>query len=378
MIYTIPDYYHEFTCTADQCEDTCCAGWEIVVDHKSLRRYHKEQGPYRKKLRKAVNWKRETFRQDAEKRCAFLKSDNLCEMYQQLGADSLCKTCRMYPRHVEEFEDVREISLSLSCPEVARLVLKREDKVTFRSVERGKEETYDDFDPLLYSQLLDAREILLKIIQNRTHPVLERMFLCLGLAWDMEKRVKQGNLFSCGELFKAYEGEAYIGAARKRAKVFYIDEMRRYQFSKKNFSMLSELELLRKDWGQQQTESAYILFGRGRQGYERLQKAFRVWMEGNETIRWELISEQLNVYFLFTYFCGAVYDERIFMNMQMAAFSVSVIWDMMAATWKKNGNSLDMEDVISLVYRYCRELEHSEDNLKRLWRLLEKEKRLYL
>ena len=39
MRYTFPDYYREFSCTADRCEDTCCAGWQIVADRKALRRY---------------------------------------------------------------------------------------------------------------------------------------------------------------------------------------------------------------------------------------------------------------------------------------------------------------------------------------------------
>ena len=32
MLYTIPDYYKEFQCIADQCEHSCCIGWEIDVD----------------------------------------------------------------------------------------------------------------------------------------------------------------------------------------------------------------------------------------------------------------------------------------------------------------------------------------------------------
>lgn len=35
MLYTIPDYYKEFSCIAADCEDTCCAGWQIVIDEKS-------------------------------------------------------------------------------------------------------------------------------------------------------------------------------------------------------------------------------------------------------------------------------------------------------------------------------------------------------
>ena len=41
MLYTIPDYYKEFSCIAGDCEDTCCAGWQIVIDEKSKRRYAK-------------------------------------------------------------------------------------------------------------------------------------------------------------------------------------------------------------------------------------------------------------------------------------------------------------------------------------------------
>lgn len=77
MLYSIPDYYKEFVCTADQCEDTCCAGWQIMVDRKSLDRYHCVRGAFKKDLRRGINWKDGTFRQSKEKRCAFLDEDNV-------------------------------------------------------------------------------------------------------------------------------------------------------------------------------------------------------------------------------------------------------------------------------------------------------------
>ena len=122
MLYTIPDYYHEFSCIAGECEDTCCAGWQIVADEAALKKYKKATGSFRKRLRRSINWKEGTFKQDKNKRCAFLNDENLCDMYTALGEKSLCRTCKMYPRHVEEFEDVREMTLSVSCPEVARIL----------------------------------------------------------------------------------------------------------------------------------------------------------------------------------------------------------------------------------------------------------------
>ena len=125
MLYTIPDYYDEFTCIADACEDTCCAGWQIVIDKESLQKYKRIRSNFRKRMLRSVNWFGSTFRQDKDKRCAFLNENNLCDLYLAQGEDGFCKTCREYPRHTEEFEGVREITLSLSCPEVARIVMNR-------------------------------------------------------------------------------------------------------------------------------------------------------------------------------------------------------------------------------------------------------------
>ena len=39
MDYIYPEYYKEFKCIADKCPDTCCAGWKIMIDDKSLEKY---------------------------------------------------------------------------------------------------------------------------------------------------------------------------------------------------------------------------------------------------------------------------------------------------------------------------------------------------
>ena len=69
---------------------------------------------------------------------------------------------KMYPRHIEEFEGVREITLSLSCPEAARIILGKKNPVHFLSYEKPGEEDYGDFDLFFYSQLVDARESIFK------------------------------------------------------------------------------------------------------------------------------------------------------------------------------------------------------------------------
>ena len=125
-----PAYYDAFHCTASACRDTCCAGWQIMIDEESLDRYGKEKGEFGTRLRNSIDWEEECFYQN-DRRCAFLNEKNLCDLYKALGPDALCDTCRMYPRHTEEYEGLRELSLSLSCPEAAKMILSCQEPVHF-------------------------------------------------------------------------------------------------------------------------------------------------------------------------------------------------------------------------------------------------------
>lgn len=361
MRYVIPDYYKEFVCTADQCEDTCCAGWQIVIDRKSLRRYGKVQGAFRRKMFRSVDWLGGTFRQDKEKRCAFLNDRNLCDLYANLGKNSLCRTCRLYPRHVEEFEGVREITLSASCPEVARLLMERREPVKFRTYEKEGEEEYEDFDPFLYSILADAREALLEILQNRELPLATRTGLALGMAHDIQVRVNHEEMFSCTEVIRRYQTEQ----AREFVEKKRVESPRTYAVAHETFRKLYELELLREDWDMLLMETEEILYAGGEKLYRELSQNFDNWQKG-QMPDMEIRLEQILVYFVFTYFCGAVYDGKIYAKLRLAADSTFLIRELWKARWIRNGKLLDTAEMTELLYRYSREVEHSDKNLSRM------------
>jgi lysine-N-methylase len=140
MKYTYPDYYEEFSCVAGECEATCCAGWQIVVDEASLKKYAKVNNDFSERIRTGVDFSEGVFCQKENKRCAFLNERNLCDMYTALGEEALCETCTRYPRHIEEFENLREITLTISCPEVARILLEQKEPVKFSEEEMGEDE----------------------------------------------------------------------------------------------------------------------------------------------------------------------------------------------------------------------------------------------
>ena len=346
MLYRFPNYYKEFECIADQCEDTCCAGWEIEVDKRSLAEYRKVQGKFGKRLRHSIDWRQGIFRQSRHERCAFLDNQNLCDIYKNLGAEHLCETCRMYPRHVEEFENVREVTLSLSCPRVAQILLTRDEPVTFVSYPKEGRECYGDFDHALYEKLVKTREIMRKILQDRTMELELRMILVLGLAHDIQGRIKREELEACDEVFVRYEQERTRACAAGK-----LEQMRAEKAHKE------KLPLEQSGQG--------ILEQPAEQQYEKSRRAFVAWMQTHNK-RWDIQREQLLVYFMDTYFCGAVYDDNAYSKIQMAIGSVLLITEMLWERWSQNGDTLEERDIVRTVYYFSREIEHSDSNIENL------------
>ena len=140
MEYTYPDYYKKFCCIGGECKDNCCAaGWQITIDEESLERYEKMEGEIGVRLRNSIDWENGMFEQFAGK-CALLNERGLCDVYCDAGEDKMCILCQRYPRHFEEYENVREISLSVSCPEAARIVLENRGRVGFYTENDDEEE----------------------------------------------------------------------------------------------------------------------------------------------------------------------------------------------------------------------------------------------
>lgn len=371
MIYTRPDYFNEFRCTADKCKDTCCAGWQIVIDDDSIEKYKKIKGDYIWKVMSCVDWETGCFRQDSEKRCAFLNPDNLCDLYKNAGEDSLCKTCRDYPRHTEEFEGVREVTLSVSCPEVARLLMERKTPVNFVTEEHPEEEEsldFGDFDPFLYSIIEDGRNAMIEILQNRHLPMKERAVLVLGMAHDMQRRINHRELFACDQVIEKYKkakSQEYVRSYLKPK-----GRIEEENLTKEMFPLIYELELLRDEWDELLHKSQDMLFFTMQEDFAQLKKEFDHWKETNPDM--EIHLEQIMVYFLYTYFPGSVYDGQLFAKVQMAVYCTWMIELLWMARWLMNGRKISLDEMVELLYRFSREIEHSDENLETLDKMMVK------
>lgn len=368
MRYIKPDYYDDFCCTADQCPDTCCAGWQIMIDDESLERYAEVQGDFGRRLRNSIDWQEGAFYQD-HGRCAFLNEHNLCDLYTALGSEALCDTCRKYPRHVEEYEGLREWSLSLSCPVAAEIILSQQGFPVFITEEDEEpdelEEEFEDFDLLLFTQLEDARNVVFQKLHrdaaDQTQGFVQKnMEQALLLAGQMQVCLEEGNFFEIEDLIREYQEQRSEGDALTKPE----DQ---YQKSLDLYHIMYGLERLRPEWTAVLEEMHQTLYAGGKERYDRIRQEFENYLKEDSARRynWENVGLQLFVFFVYTYFCGAVYDDWIYSKMALAVHSVAFIRELFLARWKQVGK-LDQEDYVELSYRYAREIEHSDQNLNEL------------
>lgn len=365
MEIRVPHYYRKFQCTADKCPDTCCAGWQIVIDEKTLEKYHTYEGAFGNRLANSIDWREGVFKQYEDKRCAFLDENNLCDIYTEAGPEMFCRTCKSYPRHFEEFENVREISLAMSCPEAAKLILASKEPVSFVTVEKKyKEDIYEDFDFLLYSKLMDAREIIFEILQDRTKPVRERMAMALAFTHDLQARVYRGHTMAMEDVFARY-----TKANAKERFLKYLEEYRSLpkegiQFKQEMLKQFSKLEVLRESWPE--------LLERTLKNTEEAELEKLWWAEDGDADL-EIIAEHLMIYFIFTYFCGAVYDEEVHSKMKFAVIGTLMVLETAKALWAEAGMQSKMAAVLEAAKRYSREVEHSDENIELLEKMSRRE-----
>lgn len=186
MFYIKPDFYHKFKCIADRCTDSCCIGWEIDIDEKTLEKYNGKNCEFGEKIRSEIITADDgsrCFALGENERCPFLNDKNLCEIIINCGEEYLCDICREHPRFYEWFPGVTECGLGLCCEEVCRLLLENEDgfslieesdgeRISLDSEENTYQSDYyivlsgirDGFFRILFNKDLSFEDKLVKIL----------------------------------------------------------------------------------------------------------------------------------------------------------------------------------------------------------------------
>lgn len=419
MRIVYPDTYHEFECAAGTCPDTCCKGWQIEIDDKSLEKYEQHIGHFAGKLQNGIDWNSGCFKQDECGRCMLLNKDNLCELVLNMGEEHLCSTCAIYPRHVEEYEGLREWSLSLSCPVAASLILGKMEPVHFIEERNDDDDPlikeFADFDFLLFTELEDARQVIYAMIQDREMPIGARVNALMQMSLQLQICVEENRISNMRDIVNVYarvndvaidgtkrlyedgeETEDILDYGDSLAKLNIEDPWKRYEFLLETFSVFDKLDCLRDEW-QEIVDKERAMLSKGAENYVKLRRRFKESMQDKEW--WPVFQENFLMAFVYTYFCGAVYDDWIDTKLMLGVFSLVYAEEfIMNLYYSKNpsileettadnddddvkifgGNDIDdnsennrdesvtFEECVGIVYRYVREIEHSDNNLNTL------------
>lgn len=360
-----PVYYKKFQCAASRCEDTCCQGWNIAIDQKTWKKYRSLSKQDRAGIQKGLDKRHHSFRIADSGKCVFLDEQSLCRVQKKFGEEMLCDTCRRYPRHMEEYEGLREFSLSLSCPEAARMILEDREKLRFDCVTRErkipvrKQKQSVRKEKKFLRELLAIRKKMFQIAQDRALEMEERMGMILLAASHLQKAVDQGE--------RSLEGTIDWNEIRKERRKMHgehCSQEERFLFMMSSCEIFSQLEPIQEEWKKRMEVLWRALYCDGVEEYAQRQKEY-------ETEDDEMISEKLFVYFLFVYFLGGIYDRQFETKVKFAVFGWFVIreWAMMR---KKDKGEIMLQDWVEFAYRYSREVEHSDQNLEMLETVFER------
>lgn len=372
MRYTIPEYYKRFHCTASDCPDSCCAGWEITIDSKSRSLYHNMPGGLGNRIRNSLHKNGSVFCQ-YKGRCCFLNEHNLCDIYIEAGPGFLCKTCREFPRHVEEFPGIREVSLSLSCIEAANIILGWSSPVgLLTKVKQTGQETFRQFDSVLFSKLIQTRSVLFQILQDREQSIKVRIAMTLALGHDLQSRIDKEAYWSVDRLLERYQRADAVDYCMAKFSGYTDIPKQGYRVRKMMMKTLFGPEYLKKVYADEIRLVQLRLYSNGSDTYNEDRIRFHAAMgkDQEQGTSWEIWCEQLMVYFIYTYFYGAVYDSDGNTKIKLAAASTLMIQEIAFFRWMENGRKLDFADFVTLAHRYSREVEHSHDMLNEIEELL--------
>lgn len=191
MRHYYPAYYKEFRCIAADCPDSCCQGWDVVIDSETEAFYHSVQGNFGEKLRSAIYTDSDgdrVFHLEEEKKCPFWGSDRLCDIYKELGEEHLSATCARFPRLSMDYSAFTEHSLALACPEAARLIVNTDNAYSSLTHEQITE--CEDYNADIMNLLLKARRQSANILTARK-PLSERLRECLFYNREVQSLISE-------------------------------------------------------------------------------------------------------------------------------------------------------------------------------------------
>ena len=178
------------------------------------------------------------------------------------------------------------------------------EKVHFFTREKEtREEIYDDFDYLLFTALMDTRDMLIATVQDRSIPMQKRLWKLLAVAHDFQLCVDKNELFKWEDIRKRHEdsvyGEAFCRKIQKRIHVVDAtfksgssdtesSDRKKILFKKMWQTIVPEMEVLRPGWREFLADCLKPLYTVSDSAYQTVEEEFKLHYPD-----WQIQEEQL-------------------------------------------------------------------------------------
>ncbi|WP_291631432.1 flagellin lysine-N-methylase [Clostridium sp.] len=173
--------YDKFKCIADKCKFTCCKGWDINVDTNTYNKW-KEKSELNYLLDnvrfiKSNGENSYLIKKETKGVCPLLSEEGLCNIVINHGEEYLSSTCKSFPRIENNFEDVKEMTLSCSCPEVVNIISNMKEKIYI--------ESNDELSYIEDLGSLQIREALVNILQKEDITLENKLILSYNILFNI-------------------------------------------------------------------------------------------------------------------------------------------------------------------------------------------------
>lgn len=214
MKLVVPSFYKNFECIAGDCPDSCCQGWEVDADEKSLAYYKTIDGEIRNRIDSVLDkdeFGNTIFRLTKNKRCPFLNDENLCDMHIAIGGEHTPFTCRTFPRFINDFGGTREMGISFSCPVASDMMWNLEESFDFDTEINSLPPSLNDIDAETYFLLLTSRKKAYAIVQNQNKPVNEKLIELLDFGLELQQNLNEYSEATSGiDFFEVFNNPEVI------------------------------------------------------------------------------------------------------------------------------------------------------------------------
>ena len=221
-IFFRPEYVEKFQCDGQKCKAHCCRGWRIDIDKKTYKSYEKlRPKAAAKEITSKIKFDdkidKYVIALDETGSCPLLDENNFCIIQKKHGEDYLSVTCQTYPRSVYKIGDVHEISLCVTCPVAAELILLQKEPIKFvenemRMPGAGKV-TFRNIRPengLTSEHIFTTQKAAISILQERRLTIEQRLAV-LGFFLDkLDELMTSGKVEEISNLVKFYTSEKFI------------------------------------------------------------------------------------------------------------------------------------------------------------------------